>query len=102
MILSLNTDLASKLKINFGLEDMPLIRGGNVCDCLIYKRCRVYGATEDFPFGISGDNDFILENHWFSDGVGNSYAYQIAYNIRADQISFRRYLDGWKSWISII
>ena len=88
---------------NFGLEDIPLIRGGNLNDLLIYKRCRVYCATENFPFGYSGNNDCILVNHWYvGDSSDDSFAYQIAYNIREDQISFRRYYKSmWNDWKQI-
>ena len=94
--------MKTKLLKNFGLEDIPIIFDCDVNDCSIYKRCRVFNATENYPFGISGDNDFILISHWYADGSGDSIVCQIAYNVRADQISFRRFLYSWQNWASIL
>lgn len=43
----------------------------------------------------------LVINHWFADG-GESLAIQIAFNIRGDNISFRRYNNGWQDWVSLI
>lgn len=91
---------------NYGIEDIPMQRGGDVDANLIYKRVRVFDANSGAlpSFAPSGDNDMIVINHWYSDGLGDNMAIQIAFNLRADNIAFRRFFtnEGWKPWHTII
>ena len=74
-------------------------------DKLMYKRVRIFDANSGAlpSFAPSGSNDMIVINHWFSDG-GINFAIQIAFNIRADNIAFRRFFhtSGWQAWHTII
>lgn len=73
-------------------------------DKLVFKRVRIFGANSGAlpSFAPPGDNDMIVINHWYSDGLGDNLAIQIAYNLRADNIAFRRLLNGWHPWHTII
>ena len=79
-------------------------RGGAMDANLAFKRVRIYNANSGAlpAFATSGNNDMIVINHWYADGSGDSLAIQIAYNVRADNIAFRRYLFGWQAWHTII
>lgn len=93
-----------KIPCNYGIEDIPLQRGGAMDDKLIYKRVRIFAANSGAlpSFAPSGDNDMIVINHWYSDGLGDNTAIQVAYNLRADNIAFRRFINGWQPWHTII
>lgn len=93
-----------KIPCNYGIEDIPLQRGGAMDDKLIYKRVRIFAANSGAlpSFAPSGDNDMIVINHWYSDGLGDNMAIQVAYNLRADNIAFRRFINGWQPWHTII
>ena len=70
---------------------------------LAFKRVRIFNANSgSLPsFAPSGNNDMIVINHWYADS-GDSVAVQVAYNLRADNIAFRRFLGGWQAWHTII
>lgn len=78
-------------------------RGGAMDANLAFKRVRIFGANSGAlpAFATSGDNDMIVINHWYADG-SDSTAIQVAYNLRADNIAFRRFLGGWQAWHTII
>lgn len=92
---------------NYGIYDIPLLRNCNLGDVVIHKRCRCFnavGSVNELPsFATNGDNDSIVINHWYADNV-ESFAIQIAYNIRDNNIEYRRFFgeDGWNSWIPIV
>ena len=90
---------------NYGIEDIPFQNGGAMDANLVFKRVRVFNADSGAlpSFAPSGNNDMIVINHWFSDGTV-SFAMQVAFNIRADNIEFRRFFygEGWKPWHTII
>lgn len=102
-IISQISNLANLIPKNYGIEDIPLQRGGAMDANLAFKRVRIFNANSGAlpAFATSGNNDMIVINHWYADG-NDSVAIQIAYNVRADNIAFRRYLGGWQAWHTII
>lgn len=78
-------------------------RGGAMDANLAFKRVRIFNANSGAlpAFATSGNNDMIVINHWYADG-SDSVAIQVAYNLRADNIAFRRFLGGWQPWHTII
>lgn len=106
LINSLNSqisNLANLIPKNYGIEDIPLQRGGAMDANLAFKRVRIFNANSGAlpAFATSGNNDMIVINHWYADG-SDSVAIQVAYNLRADNIAFRRFLGGWQPWHTII
>ena len=79
--------------------------GGAMDANLVFKRVRIFDANAGAlpAFAPSGNNDMIVINHWFSDG-SVSFAIKIAFNIRADNVEFRRFFhtSGWQPWHTII
>lgn len=103
-IISQISNVANLIPKNYGIEDIPIQRGGAMDANLAFKRVRIYNANSGAlpAFATSGNNDMIVINHWYADGSGDSLTIQIAYNVRADNIAFRRYLGGWQAWHTII
>lgn len=97
------SNVANLIPKNYGIEDIPLQRGGAMDANLAFKRVRIFGANSGAlpAFATSGNNDMIVINHWYADS-GDSTAIQVAYNLRADNIAFRRFLGGWQPWHTII
>lgn len=102
-IISQISNVANLIPKNYGIEDIPLQNGGLMDANLAFKRVRIYNANSgDLPaFATSGYNDMIVINHWYA-ANNESLAIQIAYNLRADNIAFRRFLNGWQPWHTII
>lgn len=102
-IVSQISNVANLIPKNYGIEDIPLQRGGAMDANLVFKRVRIFGANSGAlpAFATSGNNDMIVINHWYADS-GDSTAVQVAYNLRADNIAFRRFLGGWQPWHTII
>ena len=100
---SQNSNIANLIPKNYGIEDIPLQRGGAMDANLVFKRVRIFNANSGAlpAFATSGNNDMIVINHWYADG-SDSVAIQVAYNLRADNIAFRRFLGGWQAWHTII
>lgn len=97
------SNIANLIPKNYGIEDIPLQRGGAMDANLVFKRVRIFNANSGAlpAFATSGNNDMIVINHWYADG-SDSVAIQVAYNLRADNIAFRRFLGGWQAWHTII
>lgn len=97
------SNVANLIPKNYGIEDIPLQRGGAMDANLVFKRVRIFGANSGAlpAFATSGNNDMIVINHWYADG-SDSLAIQVAYNLRADNIAFRRFFGGWQAWHTII
>jgi len=97
------SNIANLIPKNYGIEDIPLQTGGAMDANLAFKRVRIFNANSGAlpAFATSGDNDMIVINHWYADS-GDSVAIQVAYNLRADNIAFRRFLGGWQAWHTII
>lgn len=97
------SNIANLIPKNYGIEDIPLQRGGAIDANLAFKRVRIFNANSGAlpAFATSGNNDMIVINHWYADG-SDSVAIQVAYNLRADNIAFRRFLGGWQAWHTII
>lgn len=97
------SNLAFEIPRNYGIDDIPFQSGGAMDANLQMKRVRVYNANSGAlpSFATSGNNDMIVINHWYASN-GESLAIQVAYNLRADNIAFRRYLNGWQAWHTII
>lgn len=97
------SNVANLIPLNYGIEDIPFQNGGFMDANLRFKRVRIYNANSGAlpAFATSGNNDMIVINHWYA-ANNESLAIQIAYNIRADNIAFRRFLNGWQPWHTII
>ena len=97
------SNVANLIPKNYGIEDIPLQRGGAMDANLAFKRVRIFNANSGAlpAFATSGNNDMIVINHWYADG-SDSVAIQVAYNLRADNIAFRRFIGGWQAWHTII
>lgn len=97
------SNIANLIPKNYGIEDIPLQRGGAMDANLAFKRVRIFNANSGAlpAFATSGNNDMIVINHWYADG-SDSVAIQVAYNLRADNIAFRRFFGGWQPWHTII
>lgn len=96
-------NVANLIPLNYGIEDIPFQNGGLMDANLRFKRVRIFNANSGAlpAFATSGNNDMIVINHWYS-ANNESLAIQIAYNLRADNIAFRRFLNGWQPWHTII
>lgn len=97
------SNVANLIPLNYGIEDIPFQNGGFMDANLRFKRVRIYNANSGAlpAFATSGNNDMIVINHWYA-ANNESLAIQIAYNLRADNIAFRRFLNGWQPWHTII
>lgn len=97
------SNVANLIPLNYGIEDIPFQNGGLMDANLRFKRVRIYNANSGAlpAFATSGNNDMIVINHWYA-ANNESLAIQIAYNVRADNIAFRRFLNGWQPWHTII
>lgn len=97
------SNVANLIPQNYGIEDIPFQNGGLMDANLAFKRVRIYNANSGAlpAFATSGNNDMIVINHWYA-ANNESLAIQIAYNLRADNIAFRRFLNGWQPWHTII
>lgn len=97
------SNVANLIPLNYGIEDIPFQNGGLMDANLRFKRVRIYNANSGAlpAFATSGNNDMIVINHWYA-ANNESLAIQIAYNLRADNIAFRRFLNGWQPWHTII
>lgn len=97
------SNVANLIPLNYGIEDIPFQNGGWMDANLRFKRVRIYNANSGAlpAFATSGNNDMIVINHWYA-ANNESLAIQIAYNLRADNIAFRRFLNGWQPWHTII
>lgn len=102
-IISQISNVANLIPLNYGIEDIPFQNGGLMDANLRFKRVRIYNANSGAlpAFATSGNNDMIVINHWYA-ANNESLAIQIAYNLRADNIAFRRFLNGWQPWHTII
>ena len=84
-----------------------MLRNYNLGDVVTYKRCRCFnavGSVNELPsFATNGDNDSIVINHWYAHNE-ESFVIQIAYNLRDNNIEYRRFFgeNGWNSWIPIV
>lgn len=96
-------DIANLVPKNYGVEDIPLQRGGAMDANLAFKRIRIFNANSgSLPsFAPSGNNDMMVINHWYADS-SDSEAIQVAYNLRADNVAFRRFIGGWQPWRTIV
>ena len=102
-VISQISNVANLIPKNYGIEDIPLQKGGAMDANLAFKRVRIFNANSGAlpAFATSGNNDMIVINHWYAEG-SDSVAIQVAYNLRADNIAFRRFIGGWQAWHTII
>lgn len=102
-IVSQISNCTNLIPLNYGIEDIPFQNGGSMDANLRFKRVRIFNANSGAlpAFATSGNNDMIVINHWYA-ANNESLAIQIAYNLRADNIAFRRFLNGWQPWHTII